>query len=307
MIGKVLPAAILFAAVAAWSQNPAGPSFEVASVKASNIPMDKMRMTIARQNDPGRIHYTLMTLRDLIRMAYDVKDYQISGPEWLNSERFDVTATFPADTPKDQVPLMMQNLLAERFQMAVHREKRELPAYAMVVAKNGPKFKESAEAPEDKATGPDAGGGRGGGMVTFSVAGAGSMDKVVSEASKMMGGRGGMINLPGGLVAKKTTMTALADMLSRRMDRPVLDETGLTAKYDFNLQYTPEPGERPMMFGGPAAAALSGGSSDVHMPDPSGPPLPVALQQQLGLKLEPKKLPLDMVIVDKAEKIPTEN
>src|SRR5690242_6099711 len=117
-------AAVLAASSAMWAQTTAGPpAFEVASVKPSEMPVGQMRISMARSNEPGGIHYTMMSLRDLVRVAYDVKDYQISGPEWMITARFDVTATYPPEIPKDQVPLMMQSLLAERFGLVVHREK----------------------------------------------------------------------------------------------------------------------------------------------------------------------------------------
>jgi len=124
----------------------------------------------------------------------------------------------------------------------------------------------------------------------------------------------------GRMEAKGVPVANLTDFLSRTLDRPVLDETGLTAKYDISLNWTPEPGEGPMGMkmamigpaGGPPPAGgggAAGGGPEGHpeIPAAGGPPLPIALQQQLGLRLEPKKLPLEMVVVDHIEKVPTGN
>lgn len=309
-----------------------GQTFDVASVKPSETPVMGRMMVFSRNNEPGRVDYKFMSLRDLVRTAYEVKDYQITAPDWMATARFDVEAKYSPDIPKEKVPQMLQALLAERFHLTVHREKKELPAYALVIGKNGPKLKESEETPAppptDAAGGPSAsanntaataalGAALGGGRapVVFNMK-DGKMD--VKEIQKMMGGRG-MMMLPGHTIANKTTMAAFADMLSRQTDRPVVDETGLTAKYDFTLEFTPENGPGgPVRFGmggdlppGSGVSGSSGASSsgtEMKMPDaPSGPPLAAALQQQLGLKLEAKKLPLDIVVVDHAEKVPTEN
>jgi uncharacterized protein (TIGR03435 family) len=323
MTRAVVCAAFTLAAHA-WGQ-----TFDVASVKPSETPVMGRMMVFSRTNEPGRVNYKFMSLRDLVRTAYDVKDYQVTAPDWMATARFDVEAKYSPDIPKDKVPQMLQALLAERFHLTVHREKKELPAYALVVGKNGPKLKESEETPAppptDAAGGPSGssanntaatsalGAALGGGRapVVFNMK-DGKMD--VKEIQKMMGGRG-MFMLPGHTIANKTTMAAFADMLSRQTDRPVVDETGLPAKYDFTLEFTPENGAGgPVRFGmggelapGSGSGASSSGT-EMKMPEaPSAPPLAAALQQQLGLKLEPKKLPLDIVVVDHAEKVPTEN
>jgi uncharacterized protein (TIGR03435 family) len=102
--------------------------------------------------DHGRIHYAAISVKALLIDAYDVKDFQIEGPGWLDTERFAIDATMPPDTSKEQLRMMLQNLLAERFKLAIHRETKELSMYSLVVAKNGPKMKDSAEAavPKDE-------------------------------------------------------------------------------------------------------------------------------------------------------------
>src|SRR5262245_31056417 len=142
-------------------------SFDVASVKPATPPTPNGRgMVMFRgptggpgTKDPGRISYPFMTLKNLLMTAYDVKNFQISGPSWMDTERYDINATMPPDTTKEQFRVMLQNLLAERFKIAVHRETKELPMYSLVVNKGGPKLKESDPAPanseaNDAATPP---------------------------------------------------------------------------------------------------------------------------------------------------------
>jgi uncharacterized protein (TIGR03435 family) len=314
MIRTMVGAGLTLAAACALAQTPpASPalSFEVASVKPAAPSLDG-RIRVSMGGDPGRLNYTNVSLRDLIRVAYKLKDYQISGPDWLSSERYDLVAKVPDGASKDQSYLMLQTLLAERFKLTVHREKKDLPAYALVVAKGGPKLKEFVEVPEDAAGGPNAPGGRGG------FDGPGPIKMGSDGMPKLPAGRGGMMFMDGmgRLHAQGVPITNLTDFLSRQLDKPVVDETGLTAKYDISLNWTPEPGEggagmrmamihAPGEGGAPPAGGAEGKIADATAA--SAPPLPVALQQQLGLKLEAKKLPLDLLVIDHAEKVPTEN
>jgi len=186
--------------------------------------------------------------------AYGAKDYQISGPDWLRMERYDIVATAPGTVSDDVLKLMLQKLLTERFQMTIHRETRDLPVYALVAAKGGTKLHET-ETP----------------------------------------GRGNLRMNGGGVVFTSTTVSELIDYMSRlrsaEMDRPVIDSTGMKGKYDFTINLF---GTQEEMM-----AAVSKGDF--------GSSIFTLIQEQLGLKLEPQKLPLDMVVVEKAEKIPTEN
>ena len=138
----------------------AQPAFEVASVKPA-VAQAAGGTVIARfgaaglrkTSDPGRVDYRSISLSTLVMDAYDIKRYQFSGPSWMDSERFDIVAKAPPGATKEQVRLMLQNLLAERFKLTLHHEEKELPMYSLVVAKSGPKIKESAEetAPKDAA------------------------------------------------------------------------------------------------------------------------------------------------------------
>jgi uncharacterized protein (TIGR03435 family) len=204
----------------------------------------------------GTDHVYICLVKDLIRAAYNAEDYQIEAPAWLESARFDVVANVPPGATRDDVNLMLQNLLADRFQLKLHRSTRELPIYALVVAENDATLKASVDD-------PNAAKGRG----TISV-----------------GGPRKRFEFDG------FTMAQFADVLAREVDRPVIDMTGLTGKYDVRLEFAPHS----------RAAAIS--------PNPqSAVEIFTALTEQLGLKLEPTKGPVALLVVDSALKQPTEN
>src|SRR5688572_26331662 len=190
----------------------ARPEFEVASVKPAQ-PSTDGRMMIRMGGDPGRVLLNNVSLKDLVRRAYNVKDYQISGPDWIGSTRFDVTATHPPGTPKETVNLMMQSLLQDRFKMVVHTEKKVLPAYALTEAKDGFKLKPVAEEPPPAAANP---GGPGGGRGMMKIMGRGHFE------------------------AKGVAISNFADMLLNWVGRPVVDTTGIKGLYDFTLDFTPD-------------------------------------------------------------------
>lgn len=317
---------IVITSFGAFGQSAGTPTFEAASIKPAPPPTPGMMLVGMSggpgSKDPGRINYSNVSLKDLARRAFDLKDYQISGPDWFNSVRFDVVATLPPNSTKEQFQLMLQNLLAERFKMTVHREKKELPVYALVVGKNGPKLKESVEDPVNTADGkaggvinlpaggPSAvgsGGGFGGGR-------GGSASFNMSVGGPGGGGRSGiMMNGRGHLQANKTTVTSFADVLARQLDRPVIDMTELKGNYDFTLDYAPDesmqnagmkmgmPMPMPRPEGGEGRGPADGASEN------SAPSLFTAVQNQLGLKLDARKAPLDFLVIDHLEKVPTEN
>jgi uncharacterized protein (TIGR03435 family) len=272
--------------------------------------------------DPGRIRYPFTTLRNLMQIAYDVKPHQITGPSFLDSEHFEVTATMPPSTSKEQFQVMLQNLLAERFKLAIHRETKELPMYSLSVAKGGPKLKESSpvEPPKDGDGDPPPppplpSGGPKMGPDGFPV------------LPSLLGARGGIffIGMPGKMrmMAQRATMKELADRLTQQVSKPVSDDTNLTAKYDFTLTFSSEGLTPLMMLMGPPSGMPAGGAA-VSGPGPGGPDggrgpgnsqteaeappdLFNALQAQLGLRLDSKKGPVAMIYVDHIEKTPTEN
>jgi uncharacterized protein (TIGR03435 family) len=303
-------------------------TFEVASIKPAAPPTPDGQGRIFMRGpsggpgtkDPGRISYPFMSLKSILMIAYDVKNYQITGPAWLDTERFDITATMPPDTTKEQFHIMLQNLLADRFKMTLHREKKELPMYSLVVAKGAPKMKESAPnnpvadgdgtpGPPPLPPGPPKIGPDGFPILPAGVAGRPGLFMM------MMPGR-------ARLTATQQTMQDFANRLTSQLNRPVVDSTGLTAKYDFILTYAPDPNEGPGGRGGPGGGlfvavgppgggrgpAPGPGSDSTFIPEGDAPqPLFGALQSQLGLKLEPKKGDVDIIVIDRMEKTPTEN
>jgi uncharacterized protein (TIGR03435 family) len=307
---------MVFASLA-WGQ-----TFDVATVKPAAPPTPDGRGMIRigpptggpGTKDPGRIHYPFTTLKILIQNAYDVKDFQISGPAWLSTERFDIQATMLPETTKEQFKVMLQNLLAERFKMTVHRETKELPMYSLIVTKSGPKLKESP--PETPAAPADADDTP---KPPPPLPGPGQM-KFDAEGFPILplpagGGRGGLFQMmmPGRsrLIANRQSMQDLAERLSSVLTKPVTDATGLKAKYDFTLTYSPEGlASGGGLFGAPPPPPPPGGGGRMleNMPDVEAPQnLFSSIQAQLGLKLDPKKGLVELIVVDKAEKTPTEN
>ena len=288
--------------------------FDVVSVKPAAPIMPDGRGRIMMQGpsggpgtkDPGRIHYPGMNLRFVLMQAYDVKGFQISGPAWLDSERFDIDATMPADTTKEQFRIMLQNLLRERFKAVIHRETKELPIYSLEVAKGGSKMKPSPESPA--AANPEA------------VPDLPSQPRMGPDGfpvlPTMPRGRGAVMGIMmpsrAKFIGQDSTMQDLADRLTNQLSRPVTDSTGLTGKFDFSLSFSTDGLPGPMMPGVPSG--LPAGA--VPIAPPSGAPpadsesLPdlfAALQQQLGLKLDAKKGPVVLIVVDHIDKAPTEN
>ncbi len=261
------------------------PSFEVASIK----PNRSGDRRIALMMPPGRISAKNVTTKFLIEYAYNVKDPQISGgPGWINSERYDVeakvsdafadqTRKLSPDERQEQLRLMMQSLLADRFKLTLRRETKELPVFALVVAKNGPKLQESKDVP-----GPDR------------LKGA---DELKGRRMAMMGR--GQLNM----TAAPTSL--LADALSRQLGRNVVDKTGLKGNYDFTLKWTPDESQG-RMFGGPDGGEGPPRGEAAPATDASGPTIFTALQEQLGLKLESQKGPVETLVIESVER-PSEN
>jgi uncharacterized protein (TIGR03435 family) len=250
---------------------PAPPAFEVASVKPAPPPTNPGQLKVQMGGDPGMIDYRNVSLRTVIARAYQMKEFQVSGPDWIETARFDILAKVPPNASKEQTPLMLQNLLAERFKLTVHREQKVMPVYAMVVAKSGFKLKPLEGEPE------------------------GRMQNMFSPKGRAFSGQ--------------MTLAALAAALSQMLDRPVLDLSGIKGAYDIALEWVPDEHEssaltKMQIMGGPA-----GGGAEAHgeAADPNGPSIFGALQEKLGLLLEGRKSPVDILVVDGAEKVPTEN
>jgi len=288
---------IVFASYAAFAQT-APLSFEVASLKLTNSPEKDGRMMRQMNggpgsSDPGRFTYSNVTLKLMVQQAYNLKEFQVEGPDWIDSEGYDLVATMPPGTTKDQAAQMMQTLLAERFKLVFRRETKQMPVFALVVGKGGSKMKE-VEVPAVPPEGPPAG------------------------APMRMGSGPGirMMMSPNGMrMAGYMTMTQLADQLTRRLARPVLDQTELNKTYDVDITWMPDDTDeasRKMAAmrssGGPSGPGGSAGSGESpHTASEPGLTLAQALDEKLGLKLEARKSSADMFVIEHAEKAPVEN
>jgi uncharacterized protein (TIGR03435 family) len=230
-------ASLLFAAAAA-----AQSSFEVASIKPnlSGDGNDSVNTT------NGSLTMRNVSLRMIVEDAYDLKRYTLTAPDWLDTLRFDIQAKVGGKVKQEELRLMLQSLLAERFQLKAHRERKEMSAYALLPAKGGFKLKPA----------------EGSGSSINSTHGAGKAKATCTHVS----------------------MPRLADFLSGRLDHPVVDQSGIPDAYDFTLEWSPEQNT-----------------------EDAGPSLFTALNEQLGLRLEPRKVPVSILVVDSISKTPTEN
>jgi uncharacterized protein (TIGR03435 family) len=256
---SILP--FLLVSAAAWAQQ----TFDVATIKPN---AENDHRVMFRIMPGGGFSVTGTNLKMLIMQAYDVKDFQITGgPGWVMSDRWDVNAKaegLPDRVPPETFRPMLQALLADRFQLKLRKETKEMPAYALVTGK-GPHKLKASESNGDP------------------------------EQRQMMRIGRGQANLQG------ATMAGLTQFLAQQLGRPVVDKTGIAGKFDVEMHWTPEPGQGGGPFGGGAPPPEAIASSDS-----SGPTLLTAIQEQLGLKLESQKGPVEILIIDSVSK-PTEN
>jgi uncharacterized protein (TIGR03435 family) len=255
--------------------------------------------------DGARVDIGYLSLAELIPLAFDVKPFQVSGPDWMRAQRFDILAKMPEGATKENVPAMLRALLEERFQLKIHRENRDNPIYALVVGKDGPKMKEAD--PELEAPASDDGvksaapgsqlrvnAGRGGATVVSADIGT----------TKITPGTDGMR-----LEMSRISMPRLAVMLTPMLDRPVVDMTELKGNYQVALELPIDA----LLGMAKAAGVVPPGLGPRGEPgrpadasDPSGGALFSSIQQ-LGLRLEARRAPVEFVVIDHVEKMPTEN
>jgi uncharacterized protein (TIGR03435 family) len=246
----------------AFAQQPV--TFEVASIKPSP-PISAHGVFFGMIDDPDRFNGSYVTLTDLMAKAYGIEHPRISGgPSWVLSDRFDVIATLPRGTQRGQIPLLLQTLLAERFRLIVRRESRTTRVYALVQAKGGPKLKRS-----EAESNPSPGG-----------------PPMLSSAPLMLGSSGALGICCGKAKLNKVSMAGFASLLSAETDRPVQDATGIEGGFDISLEWTPD----------------AAGTQPEGTPSPAGPSIYTAVQEQLGLRLEPRNAPLDYLVVEHVEK-----
>jgi uncharacterized protein (TIGR03435 family) len=246
---KLLIAGLLAIVPALLAQSADGPQFEVASVKRVHDgppPGDIPRNLDA---SPGHLAMRNVPLRHALIWAYDLKDYQVSGPEWIKGdERYDIIAKAAKPVAESEIRRMLQRLLTERFQLKMHRETKELSVYVLLPGRGEPNVK-----------------------------------PVTDDSAPSLAGS------PTGVSFHKQPISRFTFMLTRRMDRPVLDATGLTGLYDFTIDTS------GLGFNGRPAE------------DQSAPSIFTTVQRDLHLKLEARKEPVEYLIIDSANKIPIEN
>ena len=254
------------------------PAFDVVSVKPNKSDSGMVRI----MGKPDGYSASNVSLKMLIQGAYGIREDLISGaPGWADSARFDIDAKVAGSDVEalkklspEQRRLILQPLLADRFKLKMHTETKQLPVYELVLGKGGSKLKEASpgDTYANGIKGPD-------------------------DTS-----RPGMMRMgPGQLTAQAVPMTSLANLLSQQLHRTVLDKTGLTGKYDLELNWTPDRGSDPMFKGADSSQQRTDAASDS-----SGPSIFTALQEQLGLRLQSAKGPVETLVIDHVE-MPSEN
>jgi uncharacterized protein (TIGR03435 family) len=283
------------ATVFGQTDNTSG-SFEVASIKPT--PLDaSIAMSGCyggpNSDDPGRIRCEYTTLRMLLQKAYGVKSNQVLGPTWLDSAHFNIVAKLPQATTSDQIPAMFRALLADRFQLTMHRESRLLQGYSLTLAKSGIKVKGSVQAPSAAAENARSEDRR----VSVGEDGFPILRPAALAKGPVILFRIGQARLQ----ASNCTMTTLAGALSNYLDSAVIDETGLPGRYEMTLYWAPDAGQIGWL---PPQSGDSGPSQGASAAEAN---LFVAVQQQLGLQLVSKKIPGDVLVIDHIEQTPSEN
>jgi uncharacterized protein (TIGR03435 family) len=272
-------------ATAAGAQT--GPQFEVASVRPSPEQLPA-QAAAGLQITQRQVRFSYLSLKDYIGIAYSLPVHRISAPDWVASTRFEIAATIPAGSTPEQLPEMMRALLAERFQLKTHRESREFSVYALEVAAGGAKL---VRLEDEVAT--DA---------PVTVASSGSSNGVVVDL-----GQGSFFTFGNNrFEAKKVTLGTFVDTLGRFVDRPVVDMTKLEGRYDVAFDIAPED-YMPMMIRSAVNAGISLPAPALRMLDTATiGSVPDALKK-LGLSLQGRREPLEVLVVDSMEKLPTEN
>ena len=265
---------VALAGIASGQRQSEKPAFEVASIKPSD-PNPSNTMWVGMDANAGMVRFTNITLQDCIRAAYRMRDFQIQGPAWIRDARYEIAAKLGSGV-QDQIPEMMQSLLEERFKLSLRRDRKDQLVYALLPGKGGP---------------------------TLKVAEAGAADQLITALGPDGKPRPAMTYqmLPSGvqLRAPAATLATVVELLSRFMERPVVDMTGLGGIYDLTLLFTPE------IFRGMPASKATGPDGARLFSEP-GPSLFDAVQQY-GLKLEARKAPMEMLTVVHAERTPAAN
>jgi uncharacterized protein (TIGR03435 family) len=315
-------------ATMAFAQAPERPAFEVATIRPSaELSGQSLRSGghFGIRVDAQRVDIGSTPLLTLICDAYRLRPYQVDGPEWLRNTLFDIQATIPKGVSQDRLPEMLQTLLEERFGLKAHHDSRAQAVYALVVGKDGPKMTESEPDTTDISTGPD-----GKPAPTMSV------PTLQGEVKMTRSAKGFLLEMPGNEIEGKVwakpmprngsgpslvlmessglTMKSFAALLSVGvLDKPVVDMTNLKGGYDVAVELSEfealgviRTSLSFLPMGGPGGDG-AGGRGGIAVPsDPSGSMLRSSIAK-LGLALDARKSPLDLLVVDHMEKMPTAN
>jgi uncharacterized protein (TIGR03435 family) len=288
---------LLSAAVAVWGQAAApaaAPAFEVASIRPSPPNPPGTPNPPISEIDKARVKLHL-PMQGIICAAYGVRADQVVGPAWLTNTRFDIEAKLPADATLDQVPVMLQTLLAERFKMTVHRESREQSVYALIVGKDGLKMKAKALDPSSADAAPAA---TRDGCYPHAGQGAGPGGRgstIANGDMKMSTGENGVLITMSRIPSLVEWLTTTMRLFSGLSGGPsvVIDKTNLKGEYDIHLEQK--------------LVADTGAIAPGQSPAPLGDPWFFGALEKLGLKLERQKAPIETIVIDQIEKTPTEN
>jgi uncharacterized protein (TIGR03435 family) len=231
------------------------PAFEAVSIKPAAPGRRGMGMNVS----PGRIRIINSSLKLIIQMAWDVREFQVSGAAgWMDTEHYDIDAVAPERLKKDDYRPMLRAMLTDRFGLTIHREQQERSGYALVVAKSGAKLPPATDDPD----------------IVFGRSESGDRT----------------------LKAQNATLLDLANALGNTLRAPVVDRTGIEGRYDVSLQWTPDAAHEPVI-----------GKDGMPAPPPpsdatAGPGIVTVLQDKLGLKLESRKVPVEMIVIDRASR-----
>lgn len=300
--------ALMFVASASAAQAPpAAPAptrFDAATIKPAPPPTGSMNrvMRMGTNFDPQRLTASNVTLKGLLQTAYDLKPYQVQGPDWINTERYDLSAETAAPATHDQMRVLLQDLLTRQFHLQLEHSTKITDIYAMVVAKGGLKIKPGELDTPNAAT-------RMGGAPPPPAPG---------QPGKMPPGAFMIMMSSSALTLKgSASMAQLTSTLSNFVDRPIVDASGISGTYPINLMFAPT-GTMKLMMVGPkgmmtashggamAGSGAAAGKDDAQASAPA-PTIFSALKQQLGLQLDPRRAPIAMLIVTAGDKTPAGN
>ena len=279
---------LLVAASTAFAQ--AKPAFEVASIRPSADQVTGVR--VGFQATGSQVRVTGMSIKDYVGIAFGTRPQQIEGPEWIGSQRFDVVATIPDGVPSSQATAMLRTLLEDRFQLKVHRESKDLPVYVLGVSKAGARLTESK--PDPNALAEPAG--------TVNVSGGGNNTGV---GVNIGGGRSFAV-ADNQVQIRGMQMRDVAEVLTRFVDRVVVDQTGLTKTYDVTLELTPDE-FNAIRIRSAVNAGVPLPPQAMRLLDNASPDTLSAPLSKFGITFEAKKAPLEVVVIDSVLKTPTEN